>query len=580
MLTELKVSQFAIIENLHIQFRQGLNIISGETGAGKSVLLRSLALLMGAKASSEFIRTGSSQAQIEGHFDLAHRSDILERLENIDITTSEGELIVRRIIGPGDKNKVYLNGCLSTVGVLRDIVAPLIELAGKNAPLIEMTGQHENKNLLTKSYHLDLLDQFAKSWPTRTEYENQWIELQQTNLKIKAIEEKSQVGHQRLDFLIFQRDEIKQLSMKPGDEIELETKVKRLKNRQRLIQFYNSAIGSLDEENSAIIPRIQKIIQKGAELVTIENSIQDKLSTLEQSLSLIQDCTFELQKSLDGLNNEEEDAEKLEAQLSHWRKLQKKYGADFNEIQLTLKKFETEISEIQNAESLIVDLKKKRQNLKELLLKQGQKLHQVRSLAARELVLKVNDQLKDLNMKGVVFDIYIEKFDEPQSSGISEVEFLSQTSPQDPAKPLAKVASGGELSRILLSLKCVLGASTYPRTYLFDEVDTGVSGNTADKVARKLHQISEGQQVICVTHLPQVAALGDHHFSIQKSPNGKSVNMDVCILNGKDRIHEIARLISGETITPTSLAHAKELLNVLITKKRNNKPASRKNAKI
>ena len=324
----------------------------------------------------------------------------------------------------------------------------------------------------------------------------------------------------------------------------------------------------------------QKIIQKGAELVTIENSIQDKLSTLEQSLSLIQDCTFELQKSLDGLNNEEEDAEKLEAQLSHWRKLQKKYGADFNEIQLTLKKFETEISEIQNAESLIVDLKKKRQNLKELLLKQGQKLHQVRSLAARELVLKVNDQLKDLNMKGVVFDIYIEKFDEPQSSGISEVEFLSQTSPQDPAKPLAKVASGGELSRILLSLKCVLGASTYPRTYLFDEVDTGVSGNTADKVARKLHQISEGQQVICVTHLPQVAALGDHHFSIQKSPNGKSVNMDVCILNGKDRIHEIARLISGETITPTSLAHAKELLNVLITKKRNNKPASRKNAKI
>ena len=216
MLTELKVSQFAIIESLHIQFRQGLNIISGETGAGKSVLLRSLALLMGAKASSEYIRTGSVQAQIEGRFDLSLRPDILERLEVIDIVSSDHELIVRRIIGPGDKNKVYLNGSLSTVSTLRDIVAPLIEVAGKNAPLIELTGQHENKNLLTKSYHLDLLDQFAKSWSLRTEYENCWEERQQVTEQITHLELKSQTGQQRLDFLIFQRDEIRQLPLKEG----------------------------------------------------------------------------------------------------------------------------------------------------------------------------------------------------------------------------------------------------------------------------------------------------------------------------------------------------------------------------
>jgi DNA repair protein RecN (Recombination protein N) len=517
---------------------------------------------MGAKASSEYIRSGSTQAQIEGHFDLGHRPDILERLEDIDIPAPDQELIVRRIIGPGEKSRVYLNGSLSTLGVLRDIVAPLIEVAGRNAPLIELTGQHENKNLLTKNYHLDLLDQFAKAWSVRTEYENIWKDLQQLKQKIHDLEFKSQTGHQRLDFLIFQRDEIKQLPLRPGEEIELENKVRRLKNRQRLAAFYSSAVAILDEDADAVNPRLQKILQKSLEFSTMDQGLATKLQGLEHALTLVQDATFELQRSMEDLNNEEEDSEALEARLSQWRKLQKKYGADYGEIQCSLKKIESEISDIQNAEALTQELKKKKQTLFEQLIVTGQKLHSLRSLAAKDLVAKVNEQLKDLNMKGVTFDIFINQLVEPQSTGQSDIEFLSQTSPQDPPRPLAKVASGGELSRILLSLKYVLGASAFPRTYLFDEVDSGVSGNTADKVARKLKQISIGQQVICVTHLPQVAALGDYHFSIQKSPAGKSVQMEIEELEGTERIREIARLISGETITQTSLAHAKELLEL------------------
>ncbi len=560
MLTELNVSNFAIIENLHIQFRQGLNIISGETGAGKSVLLRSLALLMGAKASSDYIRTGATQAQIEGCFDLSMRPDILHRLTNMDIPVTEKELIVRRIIGPGDKNKVYLNGSLSSVGILRDIVAPLIEVAGKNAPLIELTGQHENKNLLSKSYHLDLLDQYAQTWPLRTRFEALWDETLKNADQIKQLEEMSRLGQQRLDFLIFQRDEIKNFPLNEGEDSDLEARVKKIKNKQKLSLFYHGAIASLDEDDDSVVLRLQKILQRGLDNFSLDPQLEEKLKPLDQALQLVQDGLSDLQNSLHDLNNEEEDAELLENKLSQWRKLQKKYGPDIESIKNSLKKMEQEISNIENAESTLAKLKKQQNELKQELLALGKKLHAARAARTKDLVAKVNEHLKDLNMKGVSFDILIQTLETPHASGMTEVEFLSQTSPQDPARPLSKVASGGELSRILLSLKCVLGASTFPRTYLFDEVDTGVSGNTADKVARKLKQISRGQQVICVTHLPQVAAMGDHHFSIQKSPTGDSIHMEIQRLEGKARIQEIARLISGESITPTSLAHAKELL--------------------
>lgn len=560
MLTELNVCHFAIIENLHIQFRQGLNIISGETGAGKSVLLRSLALLMGAKASSDYIRTGTAQAQIEGCFDLSHRNDILSRLTEMDIPVIDKELIVRRIIGPGDKNKVYLNGSLSSVGMLRDIVAPLIEVAGKNAPLIELTGQHENKNLLSKSYHLDLLDQYAQTWPLRTRYESLWSESLKIADEIQKLEQMNQLGQQRLDFLIFQRDEINNFPLEEGDESDLELRVKKIKNKQKLSQFYHASIASLDEDDDSAILRLQRIIQKGLENSSLDPQLQDKLKPLEQSLSLLREGVSDLQNSLHELNNDEEDFESLEAKLSQWRKLQKKYGPDIQSIKQTLLKIEDEISSIENAEGTLAKLKKQSNELKQELSSLGKKLHEARNQCTQDLSIKVNEHLKDLNMKGVLFDIQIQELQSLHSTGLTEVEFLTQTSPQDPPRPLSKVASGGELSRILLSLKCVLGTSTFPRTYLFDEVDTGVSGNTAEKVARKLKHISRGQQVICVTHLPQVAAMGDHHFSIQKSPSGNRIQMEIQQLEGKARIQEIARLISGERITSTSLAHAKELL--------------------
>lgn len=560
MLLELKVSHFAIIDNIHLNFKEGLNILSGETGSGKSVLLKSLSLLMGAKASSDSIRTGHDQAIIEGAFDITKRKDILARLKEMGIDSEEKTLIVRRIVSQGDKSKIYLNGNLSTLSSLRDIVAPLIEVAGHSAPLIEMTGQHENKNLLSKNYHLDLLDQYVGTWEKRAQYEEKYSQYK-TNLQtIENLERDSKEKNQRLDFLLFQKNEIEALDLNPGEDLELETEVKKLKNASRIGQFVDTAENALYGDDDSALNRINMVIKKSLELNQLDPNLASKMEGLEQAKTLIGDYLFELRHYVDKIDADPVQLEKMESRLSDLRKLQKKYGPSVDDILKALMEMEIEINSLQNSENKIEELKKENQKILKDLEKLATELHNRREKGAVLLSESVNAELKDLNMKGVTFHVAVEKMSELTLTGMSDVEFQSQTSAKDPRRALSKFASGGELSRILLSLKRVVGSSNQPRTYLFDEVDTGVSGETAEKVGRKLHSIAKGQQVICVTHLPQVAASGDVHFVIQKSPKKDSVSMEVNELSNKERVKEIARLISGEKISKTSLAHAEELL--------------------
>ncbi len=560
MLLELKVSNFAIIENLHLSFKEGLNILSGETGAGKSVLLKSLTLLMGGKASSDTIRTGATQATIEGSFDISKRPDIHESLKNMGIDTDEDILIVRRVLSAGDKSKVYLNGSLNTLNSLRYIVAPMVELAGHSAPLIEMTGQHENRNLMSKAYHLDLLDQYAGTWDKRLLFTEKYNRYHGIFAEIKKLESDAKQKAQRLDFLIYQRDEITNLDLSPGEDIELEVEVKKLKNSNRIGSFVDQAESALYTDDDSAISRLNTVLKKGLELATIDPQIAAKLDNLEQAKTLIDESIYDLRQYAAKIDADPQRLEEAESRLSDLRKLQKKYGSTVDDILRALMEMEIEISNLQNSESKIESLKKEAAALHKELEKLGADLHKRRLKGAELLADSVNAELLDLNMKGVTFHVMVESLAELSSTGTSDVEFLSQTSAKDIKRPLAKFASGGELSRILLSLKRVVGSSNQPRTYLFDEVDTGVSGETAEKVGRKLKTIAKGQQVICVTHLPQVAAFGDIHFFIQKSPQKDSVAMLVSELKTKDRVQEIARLISGEKISKTSLAHAEQLL--------------------
>jgi DNA repair protein RecN (Recombination protein N) len=562
MLLELKVQNFAIIDNLHIHFKPGLNILSGETGAGKSVLLKSLALMMGAKASSESIRTGATQASIEGSFDLSQRSDVKNRLSEMGIDCEENILIVRRVLQE-EKSKVYLNGTLSTVNHLRDIVAPLIEVTGHSAPLIEMTGQHDNRQLLSRSYHLDLLDQYVGAWDLRSRFQREFQRLQKLKSELKEIQTESQMKAQRLDFLVFQRDEIKALGLEELIDQDIETELKKLKNANRLGQFVDQAESALYTDDDSAVSRLKTILKKSYELAQIDPALENQLAPLQEAQNLIEDTVYSLRSYVSKIEADPRRQEVLESKLSDLRKLQKKFGPDISDILEAYKNIQEEISQLENSDLRASELEAVIKNLNKELLKMAQDLHQKRLGGSQTLAKSVNAELADLNMKGVAFSVHIEKTEDLNASGRTEVEFLSQTSMKDPARPLGKVSSGGELSRILLALKRVVGSSHQPRTYLFDEVDTGVSGPTAEKVGKKLKAIAKGQQVICVTHLAQVAASGDSHFYIQKQPNKTGVQMEVKELKPKERIEEIARLISGEKITKTSLAHAEELMGQL-----------------
>ena len=560
MLLELKVAQFAIIDNIHIKFGQGLNIMSGETGAGKSVLLKSLSLLMGLKGSVESIRTGFDQASIEGSFDLSHRKDLKAKLKELDIPVEDDLFVVRRVLSEG-KSRVYLNGVVSTLNTLRDLVAPLIEVAGSTAPLIEMTGQFENRNLLSKAYHLDVLDQYSDSMDLRSEYSGLYHQYQETKAEIARLQGESRNQVQRLDFLRYQRDEIAALDLSPGEDLEIESELRKLKSVSKLLSFVSFAEGALADEENSVSQALQQVVNRAQEISQLDPALAEKSKSFSEAKTLIEDGLYDLRTYISKLEGNPERLEELETRLSAIRKLQKKFGPNLEDIIRSLVEMENEISQLENLDDHLKELEARTQNLEKQMRKIADKLFEKRSKFSKKLGDQVNGELKDLNMKGVVFHVLVSETPELGPTGASEVEFQTQSAPSEPKRPLAKVASGGELSRILLSLKKTVGSGPYPRTFLFDEVDTGVSGPTAEKVGRKLKGIAKNQQVICVTHLPQVAAYADMHFHIQKGASkNSSVAMEVSRLNNKDRIQEIARLISGEKVTKTSLAHAEQLL--------------------
>ncbi len=560
MLLELKVSNFAIIDHIHIEFKKGFNVLSGETGAGKSILLKSLALLMGNKAQVDSIKSGCETSVIEGLFDLSNRMDVVEELMGMGITADDEELIVRRQISANGKSRVYLNGNICSLHNLRKIVTPLVEITGQQAPLIEMTGQNDNKSLQSKSYHLNLLDQYSGSLRLRDEYLKNYQALNTLKSKISEIENNSHLQAQRLDFLKFQQNEIATLELSDGDEEQLIEKIKKLKNASQLTNFVEQMEYTLYSSDDSALTRIHRILKQAQSISASHPEVTEKIDSLEQAKNLIDDSLFEIRQYCENNTSSPKELETCESKLSQLRKLQKKFGTSLDEINKQMLVINEEINSIESSDVLLAELKSNLVLISKKILSQAEELHGRSKNAALLLSEGVNSELEELNMKGLQFIVSVKPLKELKSTGLSDVEFLTRSSKNDTARSLGRFASGGELSRILLSLKQVLGQSEAQQTYLFDEVDTGVSGETAEKVGRKLKTIAQSGQVICVTHLPQVAAFADNHFLIKKSQKDDKTHMSVIALEKDTRVNELARLLSGEKITATSLAHARELL--------------------
>jgi DNA repair protein RecN (Recombination protein N) len=513
---------------------------------------------MGAKSQTDDVREGLEQSIVEGHFDLSQREDILSSLKEFGITSSEEELLVRRIISRDGKNRVYINGHLSTLADLKNVVAPLVEVTGRNTPLIEVTSQNENKNLLSPQYHLDMLDQFCKSWDLRKKVHQLYSRCQEIEAAITDLQNSSRDRSQRVDFIKFQIDEISQLELDAEKDLHIEDHLKILKNQSSLTQFYQNSIEALEGDGASALSVLDQVLKAALNLKHKPEAIEKIIETLDLARQQISQATFELNQ-LAGLSFDEAELEKMESRLSDLRRLQKKFGPTIADILSAFEDMKKELETLENGDEKVAQLEIEKKALLTELAPLAQKLSQQRQKGAQKLTDKVNNELGELNMKGVLFSIQIESIP-LNSTGQDHVVFAIQNGPKGESRPLQKSASGGELSRILLSLKIAVGEIDTPRTYLFDEVDTGVSGPTAQKVGKKLKEIASGQQVICITHLPQVASFANQHYFISKKSVKGHMNMTAVRLDGKDRIEEIARLISGEKLTSTSLAHAKQLL--------------------
>lgn len=559
MLTELKVNHFAIIDNIHIQFDHGLNILSGETGAGKSILIKSLALLMGAKASPQDIRAQKKQATIEGAFDITQRKDILQKLEELGIDTEDNVLIVRRILQKEGKSKIYLNGSLSTLTNLKKIVFPLVTLSDPTeTPLLEITGQHENRDLISNRYQMDSLDQFCGNQQLRKTTQEKYTQVKEIQNKISEYKMREQQREQRLDFISYQISEIKNLDLSENEDQHLKEQIRLIRDKSQNREWLQQITDRLSSDSHSIQNQLQELLKMAPK----STSNSQTLSRLQDIQIQTEELAYDLAQNQEQYNSQEPSLDELEDRLSRIRKMQKKFGPETSDILRSLKALEEEKNQLETINEKIEALSTEVDKCKQALYKDAKKLSKRRSEGAALLSREVNEELQDLNMKGLEFIIQIEALADIQAHGLDQIFFMTCAGHADQPRSLSKGASGGELSRILLALKQVTGSGQHPRTFLFDEVDTGVSGPTAEKVGAKLKNLSKYQQVICVTHLPQVACFADHHFYISKNPCTDLANMTVTKLQSEKRVQEIARLISGSQKTQTSIAHAKQLLHM------------------
>ncbi|MGM7688849.1 DNA repair protein RecN [Staphylococcus felis] len=552
MLQSLSIKQFAIIEELEIQFTDGLTVLSGETGAGKSIIIDSIGQLIGIRASSDFVRHGAKKAIIEGVFDIDNANEAIEVLETLGIDVNEDFLIVKREIFSSGKSICRINNQTITLQDLRRVMQELLDIHG----------QHETQSLLKQKYHVELLDKYADGIYEQhlDQYKRLFNAHQEKISELKELESADQALLQRLDLLRFQYDELKESKLKEGEIEQLEIDIKRIQNSENLSLSLNAAYVTLTDEHA--IP--DRLYELSSQLQTINHIVPEKFQQLKEDVDqfyyLLEDAKHQIYEEINQTEFDENYLNELESRMNLLNNLKRKYGKDISELIHYQAKISEEINKIENFEESTSNLRDEIKELNTQLKLEGEKLSKERRKVARTLRDHIVNEIQYLQMKDANLEISFKPYESPQKDGLERIEFLISPNKGEPLKSLNKIASGGELSRIMLALKSIFVRSRGQTAILFDEVDSGVSGQAAQKMAEKMKEIAKVIQVICISHLPQVASMSNHHLYISKQELNDRTITSVQTLHDDARVEEVARMISGAKVTELTKQNAKEMI--------------------
>ena len=559
MLSSLHVKNIALIEEEEINFGPGLNILTGETGAGKSIIIGSINAALGAKNFKDFVRQGADYALVELVFsiDQRHQED---KMRELDIPVDDGQVIITRKLSKG-RSISRINGETVPVSVVKEAAAALIDIHG----------QHEHQSLLYKKNHLKILDEFAREEVQTLKEKNEQLYVRYQKCRKKMDESKKEESERmkEADFLTFEIEEIEAAHLNAGEDEKLEQQYRKLSNGRQILQCIDEIrqmTGSETESGAAgNIGRAARVLAGAVRYDEELKGLQEQLLNLED---LIGDFNRELNDYEDELDFDESQFWEMEERLNLINRLKGKYGNSIEEILQYQKEKEERLAVLQDYDNYVLKLQKEYEDTRTQLLENAEKISRIREKYAEGLAVSIQDGLIDMNFLDVQFEIQFQKLEEPQADGIDEVCFLISTNPGEPVRPLGEVASGGELSRIMLAIKTVLAEKDEMGTLIFDEIDVGISGRTAQKVSEKMAVIARHHQVICITHLAQIAAMADHHFVIEKYVQNQNTFTSIQELSEEETVRERARILGGARITRTVLENAREMKELAIRTKK------------
>lgn len=549
MLTDLHIRHFAIIDRLHVSFLDGFNVLTGETGAGKSIIIDAVALILGGRANPDLVRTGEEEAVVEAVFDIAGNPSLRSELAEAGFG-DEDDLLVKRVVNRTGRNKIFINGSLAKLSQLQPLTTRLMNIYG----------QHEHQSLQRVEHHLAMLDRFAGLAEDVAAYGRLFDKVKEQSDRLQSLEAAEAQRRERLDQLLYQQRELGAAALKEGEEEDLHAERRLMQNSERLVRVAERGYETFYAAEGAISEQLDTIAGELEKLCDVDVFLAGPAEDIRNALYMIEDVAFKLREYAGRVAFDPARQAEVEKRLDLLSGLKRKYGKSIGELVALGASIDEQIEDLTHVDARRESLQQQLAADRDALHRQGESISARRQAAAGQLREAVEMQLADLAMQRASFEMRLFPLDEPGPFGLERGEFYLAPNAGEAAKPLAWIASGGELSRIMLALRRAAPGGDEISSLVFDEVDAGVGGVAASAIGAKLRDIARQAQVLCITHLPQVAACADHHYRVQKQEKDGRTYTELVALQGEQRVEEMARMLGGAQVTERTLEHAREII--------------------